>query len=219
MQEKLKTKLVLFDLDGTLIDTAPDFLLSLNNILIKYGKKTLRLSDIRSIVSDGSAKLVEFGFNVSSDDKQAAVYRSELLIEYKKNLMKSSKLFTGVKELINYLVKENIIFGIVTNKPYEYAYPLVNNFKMLKKSKILICPEHLSKTKPDPEGILLACSKLNITPKNCVYIGDHPKDIQAGINAGTQTIGCLYGYSITKESNSFNIPLVKNADSIIELIK
>ena len=65
----------------------------------------------------------------------------------------------------------------------------------------------------------MACSKLNITPKNCVYIGDHPKDIQAGINAGTRTIGCLYGYSITKESNSFNIPLVKNADNIIELIK
>ena len=115
MQEKLKTKLVLFDLDGTLIDTAPDFLLSLNNILIKHGKKTLRLSDIRSIVSDGSAKLVEFGFNVSSDDKQAAVYRSELLIEYKKNLMKSSKLFTGVKELINYLVKQKNDFGFPIN--------------------------------------------------------------------------------------------------------
>jgi len=218
MQESHKTELVLFDLDGTLIDTAPDFVLSLNKILESNGRKKLNKNIIRSHVSDGSAKLVEIGFKINENDAEFQKFRNELLNEYEKNLTNESEIFDGVDDVISYLNTNNIIFGIVTNKPYKYAKPIVNNFEILNASKVLICPDHLSHIKPDPEGILLACSKLNINPKNCVYIGDHKKDLEAGINAGAKTIGCMYGYSLSKNENYDGSMLVEKAIEIINLI-
>ena len=218
MQKNHKIELVLFDLDGTLIDTAPDFILSLNNVLKKHNKEQLDGNYIRSHVSDGSAKLTEIGFKLSIDDPKFLNHRNELLDEYKKNLTNKSNLFEGVFELIESLNSKNIPFGIVTNKPLKYAKPVVEHFKILNNSKVLICPDHLSAVKPNPEGILLACSKLNINPINCIYIGDHPKDIEAGKNAGTKTIGCEYGYSLLKKSDYDETPIVKNAIEIIPLI-
>ena len=218
MQESHKTELVLFDLDGTLIDTAPDFVLSLNKILESNGRKKLNKNIIRSHVSDGSAKLVEIGFKINENDAEFQKFRNELLNEYEKNLTNESEIFDGVDDVISYLNTNNIIFGIVTNKPYKYAKPIVNNFGILNASKVLICPDSLSHIKPDPEGILLACSKLNINPKNCVYIGDHKKDLEAGINAGTKTIGCMYGYSLSKNENYDGSMLVEKAIEIIDLI-
>ena len=218
MQESHKTELVLFDLDGTLIDTAPDFVLSLNKILESNGRKKLNKNIIRSHVSDGSAKLVEIGFKINENDAEFQKFRNELLNEYEKNLTNESEIFDGVDDVISYLNTNNILFGIVTNKPYKYAKPIVNNFEILNASKVLICPDSLSHIKPDPEGILLACSKLNINPKNCVYIGDHKKDLEAGINAGAKTIGCMYGYSLSKNENYDGSMLVEKAIEIIDLI-
>ena len=218
MQQNHSIELVLFDLDGTLVDTAPDFILSLNNILISNGKEAINDNLIRSYVSDGSAKLIELGFEITNDHPNFTKYRNELLTEYKKNLVNESKLFDGINEVILHLNNINIPFGIVTNKPYKYAEPVVKNFEILNHSKILVCPDHIQNAKPDPEGILLACSKLNIKSENCVYIGDHQKDIQAGINAGSKTIGCLYGYSLDSKDDYGETILIKEPKEIIKLI-
>ena len=219
MPKSLNTKLVLFDLDGTLVDTAPDFVISLNNILKKYGRDVLDFDRIRSFVSEGSAKFTEIGFGITQDDPNFQMYRNEFLQEYKNNLINESSIFNGIDSVINYLEDSNIAYGIVTNKPFDYALPLVNYFKELSGSKVLICPDHLKESKPSPEGILLACKKIGVIPSNTVYIGDHPNDLIAGKRAGTKTIGCLYGYSLSKNENYKDSGIVKEASQIIDALK
>ena len=218
MQENHKTKLVLFDLDGTLVDTSPDFILSLNNVLVRNNRKPIKESLIRRYVSDGSAKLTEIGFNLPRKHFLFDGYRQELLDEYKNNLTTSSKIFDGIKELLDFLKSNEISFGIVTNKPLEYARPVIENFIELNNCKVLVCPDHVNNIKPDPEGILQACSKLSIDPSKTIYIGDHPKDLEAGISAGTKTIGCRYGYSLADCKFFDGADLVDSAQEIISLI-
>ena len=204
MLENHKTKLVLFDLDGTLIDTAPDFLMSLNNVLSKYGKKNVTAKEIRNHISEGSSKLIKFCFKIDYDHKNFEQYKSDFLTEYKNNLNKKSRLFDGITNLLDYLDEHSIMYGIVTNKFFKYTEPLVNSFPELKNIKIIICPDHVKNSKPDPEGILLACKKLNVRPEETIYLGDHPNDLKAGLSAGTKIIGCLYGYSLQKNSNELS---------------
>ena len=212
-------KLFLFDLDGTLIDTAPDFLTSLNNVLAENNRDLVHLDDIRQFISDGSGKLVEVGFGIDNDHEQFQQLKSALLREYKKNLTSLSKLFDGVKELIDYLNDKNIVYGIVTNKPLEYAKPIIEFFDELRDCKILICPDHLRKAKPDPEGINLACDKLDINPNFACYVGDHDVDIAAGLAANVPVFACEYGYgSFEKESQSNEIRIMHPSE-IIQFIE
>jgi 2-phosphoglycolate phosphatase len=219
MQKSLSSKLVLFDLDGTIIDTAPDFVLSLNNILKRNGRTTLEFDHIRSFVSEGSVKFTEIGFEITRDHPDFNKYRNEFLLEYKNNLTNKSKLFTGISSLLNKLDEISIPYGIVTNKPFDYAEPLIKYFDELKNCRTLICPDHLQNSKPSPEGILLACKKIGVDPKESVYIGDHPNDLIAGKSAGTKTIGCLYGYSLNKDGIYPESILVNKADEIINALK
>ena len=218
MQKSLSSKLVLFDLDGTVIDTAPDFVLSLNNILKRHGRATLEFDHIRSFVSEGSVKFTKIGFEITRDHPDFNKYRNEFLVEYKNNLTNTSKLFAGVSSLLNQLDEIGIPYGIVTNKPFNYAEPLINYFNELKNCRTLICPDHLKNSKPSPEGILLACKKIGVNPLDSVYIGDHPNDLIAGKNAGTKTIGCLYGYSLDKNETYSGSILVNKADEIINAL-
>jgi len=212
-------KLFLFDLDGTLIDTAPDFLTSLNNILAQNNRDLVHLDDIRQFISDGSGKLVEVGFGIDNNHEQFQQLKSSLLREYKKNLTSLSKLFDGVKDLIDYLNDKNIVYGIVTNKPLEYAKPIIEFFDELRDCKILICPDHLRKAKPDPEGINLACDKLDINPNFACYAGDHNVDIAAGLAANVPVFACEYGYGSFKEGSQLNKIRVKHPREIIQLIE
>ena len=128
MLESYKTKLVLFDLDGTLIDTAPDFLISLNNVLAKHGKEKIGLAQIRPHISEGSSKMIKFFFQIDYDHKNFEMYKNEFLLEYKLNLIKNSKLFDGMDDVIEFLDNNSIMYGIVTNKFHEYAEPIVESF-------------------------------------------------------------------------------------------
>ena len=220
MPENLNTKLVLFDLDGTLIDTAPDFLSSLNTVLTRYKKKNVSASEIRTYISEGSSKLIKYAFNIDETDKDFKRYKNEFLLEYKSNLTAQSDLFDGIEKLIRYLSQNEIMYGIVTNKFFEYADPIVRSFPQLNDLKILICPDHVAISKPDPEGILLACNKLNVRTDETVYLGDHENDLRAGISAGAKVIGCLYGYSLSIDSvDKYDCDFVNNANEIISHIK
>ena len=152
MQEKSNIKLVLFDLDGTLIDTAPDFITSLNNVLSKYNKKKLSPSEIKTHISEGSSKLIKYAFKIKEDHEEFEKFKNEFLQEYKKSHDRL-KSFDGIEEVLAYLDKNNIFFGIVTNKYHEYTDPIIKSFPQLRNLKIVVCPDDVSVSKPDPEGI------------------------------------------------------------------
>ena len=187
---------LLFDLDGTLLDSAPDFVYCLNSLLEKYQKPSIDADLIRSYVSDGSAKLVKLGFKIGEDHPEFEKLKNEFLDSYKNNLGKFSNLFIGASELIEKIKFNNLKWGIVTNKPYEYASKIIEETPDLLSCMTLVCPDHLKKAKPSPEGILLACNKLNLDPKEVIYFGDHQKDLMASRAAGTLTAACTYGYAL-----------------------
>ena len=216
MPKNHKTKLVLFDLDGTLIDTAPDFLYALNKVLIDNGEDVITEEELRFHISEGTSKMIKTFFKIEEDDVNFEKYKNQFLSEYKSNLTKKSKLFDGIKSLIQYLDSNSIMYGVVTNKYFEYAKPIIESFPELSNVKIIICPDHVSISKPDPEGILQACNKLNVTPDDTIYLGDHLNDLMAGEAAGTKVIGCLYGYSLDQNIvNSKGCNYVKNVSEII----
>ena len=219
MLKNHKTKLVLFDLDGTLIDTAPDFLYALNKILNNNGRDNITEEEIRFHISEGTSKMISTFFKIEQDDVNFKKYKNQFLSEYKLNLSKNSRLFDGMKSLIQYLDNNSIMYGVVTNKYFEYAEPIIKSFKELRNLKVIICPDHVSISKPDPEGILLACKKLDVAPDNTIYLGDHLNDLMAGQAAGTKVLGCLYGYSLDEKvlkSHSYNY--VNNVSEIISHI-
>ena len=107
----------------------------------------------------------------------------------------------------------------MTNKPLRFAEPILQNEPAFKNCRTLVCPDHLNKIKPDPEGILKGCEDLSISPSDCIYIGDHMKDLEAGINAGTRVIACYFGYSLKVGDHDKNIQGANHPIDLIELIK
>ena len=121
--------------------------------------------------------------------------------------------------LIDYLNDKNIVYGIVTNKPLEYAKPIIEFFDELRDCKILICPDHLRKTKPDPEGINLACDKLDINQNFACYVGDHDVDIAAGLAANVPVFACEYGYGSFEKGSQSNEIRIMHPSEIIQFIE
>ena len=143
------SKLLLFDLDGTLVNTAPDFLISINILLKKNNRDPIGLDKIWNFVSDGSLKIIKIAFNDLSNEEMLLKLRDDFLEIYYENLTNQSHLFDEVEDLIKYINAKNIQYGIITNKPARFAKPLVEYFNIFESSKLLICPEDLSASKPN----------------------------------------------------------------------
>ena len=210
---------ILFDLDGTLLDSAPDFIVSLNNLLQKYNQPKLEPKIIRSHVSDGSWKLVSLGFGIDESHDDCAQLREELLIEYEKNSLVYGSAFAGISDALDSLLELEIPYGVVTNKPLRFADPILKNEPTFKNCRTLVCPDHINKIKPDPEGILKGCKDLGISPSDCIYVGDHMKDLEAGMNAGTKVIACYFGYSLKFGDHSKDVLGANHPIDLIELMK
>ena len=192
-------KAVLFDLDGTLVDTAPDFVIAANALRARHHLEPLPAHEIRPVVSNGSAAVTETALSLSRQDSDFEPNREILLLEYLKVLGQKSQLFSHLDDMLKQLESADIPWGIVTNKPVLYAEPLLKALELDHRCSALICPDHVKRSKPDPEGILLAIKMLDRgrgapSPSECLYVGDHIRDIQAGAAAGCDTIGVGFGY-------------------------
>jgi len=210
---------VLFDLDGTLLDSSPDFIYSLNALLTKYDRKHLDPQIIRRHVSDGTWKLISLGFEIEQNTAECLRLRDELLEVYEQNSLKFGGLFAGIDKMLIQLAENNIPYGIVTNKPLRFAEPIVKKIDAFAGCRTLICPDHLQASKPDPQGILMGCEHLGIKPSDCIYVGDHLKDIQAGLNAGTDVIACYFGYALRPSDHSPSISGAHQPDELFQLIQ
>ena len=143
---------VLFDLDGTLVDTAPDFVRVLNDLRLKYGRTALDYDVIRVAVSAGARAMIQVGFpEYSLDSEEFAALRQEFLDNYSLSLAQESRLFTGMESLLQALESRDIPWGIVTNKPRIYSEPLLAGLQLTERCQVLVCPDDVSQTKPHPE--------------------------------------------------------------------
>ncbi len=185
---------VLFDLDGTLLDTAPDFTTALNKLLVSRSRAALPDARIRALVSDGAAALLASAFECDTDSPGFAELRVEFLELYHQHLAQQTRPYPGLPEVLGRLATAGIPWGIVTNKPALYTSAILRNLALAPPPAVVICPEHVVNAKPHPAPIMSACGELGVAPTATIYIGDHRRDIEAGNSAGATTIAAAYGY-------------------------
>ncbi len=188
-------KLVLFDLDGTFADTAPDLAHALNQTLEKHGRPAMTLNQIRPGVSHGSFALIRIGFGIEPEDSRFEPLRQELLGYYTKDICLHTKLFPGMEDLINRLDENHTPWGIVTNKPEWLTNPLMELLGMTERATCIVSGDTTANSKPHPEPILHACKLAgDHDPANCIFVGDAKRDIEAGNSAGATTLVAMFGY-------------------------
>ena len=197
MASPLQTSIecVLFDLDGTLIDTAPDFVAVVKQLLAEHGKPPLSRDSIYHTVSDGARALVKLAFGIDEDHAEFVELTQRLLHLYYQQLqVTDAALYPGLDGLLAKLERQQIPWGIVTNKPEKYTSLLLDKLNLRSRCGTLVCPDHVSQRKPHPEPILLACRQLGVGTERTGYIGDHRRDIEAAKNADVIAIAAAYGY-------------------------
>ncbi|MDO6562774.1 HAD-IA family hydrolase [Amphritea sp. 1_MG-2023] len=185
---------VLFDLDGTLIDTAPDFHAVINRLLAEQQRSPVSYTFLRRYVSHGARAMIAAAFQLTEQDSTFDSLHQRMLELYLQHLDIDTKPFTGIPNLLHWLGEQQIPWGIVTNKPECYTTPVMRGLNLQPAPGSIICPDHVKQKKPHPEALFLACQQLDCNPARSVYIGDHRRDIEAGLSAGMQTIGVSYGY-------------------------
>src|SRR3989344_9218217 len=203
--------MIFFDLDGTLVDTAPDLSLALNMQRERHGLPAMPLTKIRPFASHGSKGLLSAGFGLTPEHPDFAAMRSEYLELYDEVFTRSPVLFEGIAELLNVIERKGLRWGVVTNKPRRFSEPLLKAIKLDQRSACLVCGDDVPRAKPHPDTLLLAAKKTGTRPEDCMYIGDAERDVQAGVAAGMRTVVVLYGYI-----NAIDKPQEWGADFLIQ---
>jgi N-acetyl-D-muramate 6-phosphate phosphatase len=184
---------ILFDLDGTLVDTAPDMVAILTQLQKDHGCEPLPYELARSHVSNGAMGLVRLAFGQADDAERERLYR-EYLERYEQAVCVGSTLFPGLAELLDTLDADGRPWGVVTNKPQRMTEPLLAHLGLAGRSAATISGDSLPQRKPHPAPLLLACRMIDVAPARAVFVGDAARDIEAGRAAGTATIAAAFGY-------------------------
>lgn len=185
---------VLFDLDGTLADTAPDLAFALNQVLVEQGREPLPFETIRPHVSHGGPALTQLGFGISAEHPDFEPRRQRLLEIYRDNIARETTLFPGMAALLESIEKNGMNWGVVTNKPGWLTEPLIEALGLTERSACIVSGDTCTNRKPHPEPILHGCQLAGSESHQCVYIGDAERDIESGNRAGMTTIVALFGY-------------------------
>lgn len=184
---------VLFDLDGTLLDTAPDMYAALQALAREEGADIPPFETVRGYVSHGTNTLIRIGFPDRIETEFERL-RDRFLDIYAENLYLDTALFPGMTAVLAYLETHGFPWGIVTNKPAYLTDPLVQSLGLEQRAACIISGDTTDQRKPHPKPLLLACEQADTPPAHCLYVGDASRDIEAGLAAGMQTLIALYGY-------------------------
>ncbi|HEX7047194.1 MAG TPA: phosphoglycolate phosphatase [Gammaproteobacteria bacterium] len=202
---------VLFDLDGTLVDTAPDMGAAVNALRVERGLEPLEAERIRPWVSHGSPGLLKIAFGVEKDAADYNELRDRFLALYEARLSRETKLFDGMQQVLDTLYVKGIPWGIVTNKPAWLTDALLADLAIVPPPQCAVSGDTTAHHKPHPASILHACETLNVMPEHALYVGDAERDIQAAHAAGMPVLAAAYGYLHDHED-----PAEWNADGIIQ---
>jgi len=200
MTLKNSIQCLLFDLDGTLLDTSFDFAYALNLTCKHYQHPAINHQDLLSVISGGASAMVSYAFPEASHEDLIKI-KETFLDFYTKNIARHTQVYPGLNEGLERLAEQNIPWGVVTNKPKKFTHELLSHIKFPSQPNTIICGDTLDYNKPHPAPMLLAAQECNTAPKNCLYLGDHPRDIEAGNHADMVSGIVLYGYI-----NSPNFP-------------
>lgn len=210
---------LLFDLDGTLLDTSGDMGQALNRLLQEEGLPGLPAEQIRPQVSNGANALVKLGFGELPGEAHEHL-RARFLDLYLADIARHTHPFPGIEDLLGRCQQQGIAWGVATNKPWRYTEPLMGHFSFAQSAAVTLCPEH-AKPKPDPAMLLLACQQIGCAPAEVIYIGDHQRDIECGKRAGMATIAVGYGFTQSPLEHTYwdATFAVQQADEIWPLVQ
>lgn len=187
-------KTVLFDLDGTLVDTAPDMSAALDKLCREEDQQLLPYDHVREYVSDGSVALVKLAFGDDLEPERLDYLKNRYLEIYQQNLCIHSTLFKHMAELLSQLEEKSIKWGVVTNKPGWLTEPLLEQLALHHRASCIVSGDTTENRKPHPEPMLHACEISGSKASECMYVGDAQRDIEAGTNAEMKTLVATYGY-------------------------
>ena len=190
----MRLRAVLFDMDGTLLDTAPDFIAVCQAMRLERGLPALHDKLIRDQISGGARAMVAATFAMQPGSDGFEALREEFLERYQLHCAVASHLFDGMSQLLTDIEHARLLWGVATNKPARFAEPIMQQLGLAQRSAVLVCPDHVSRSKPDPEMLLLACEKIGVQPGEVLFVGDDERDIEAGRAAGCKTAAVTYGY-------------------------
>ena len=194
MTERSPIRFILFDLDGTLFDSAPDLVGAANRLRTRRGMQALPFEEVRTHAGRGARGLIEVTLGLSSEDEGYADIQKEFLDDYQAHCCDDSHLFDEVETMFDELRSRNIPWGIVTNKHARFTTPIAEKTGMAQKAKVIVCGDATGKLKPAPDNLLLALQKTGYKANETLYVGDDIRDAQAARNAGMRFAAAAYGY-------------------------
>lgn len=190
----MSIKAVLFDLDGTLLDSSLDFIAILQQMRAEQGLPAMEAQRIRQQISAGASAMVELALEIRRDQPGFDSLKEDFLQRYHAAPCAHGRLFDGLPQLLCGLEQRGIAWGVATNKPERFARPIMQALQLEQRAAALVCPEHVSQPKPAPDMLLLACEQLEILPRQAIYLGDDQRDILAAGAAGMPSLAVGYGY-------------------------
>lgn len=211
MYPDFKLACVLFDLDGTLVDTAPDLIACLNRALALHGYPAVNADAIRPLISYGGAAMVKASLADTLADEIRADVLKTMLDHYESNIAEHSVFFSGIEDTLYAIEAQGLKWGVVTNKRKRFTDPLMRALNLNHRAACIISGDSTARPKPHPEPMLAACQLAGVKPQECVYIGDAVHDINAGKNVQMKTLAALYGYLKPDDT-----PETWGADALIE---
>ncbi|WP_428354512.1 HAD family hydrolase [Methyloprofundus sp.] len=194
MNNQFGLSCVLFDLDGTLLNTAPDLTTALNKALVRHNFAEVAVNEITPYISYGAAAMIETALEHEVSDTIKADILEYLLDYYEQHIAEFTQLYDGMPELLATLENANIPWGVITNKRERMTHPLMHALDLSKRSACIICGDTTAYSKPHPEPMLTACRQIQVAPEECLYIGDAKHDITAGKAANMKTLAATWGY-------------------------
>lgn len=185
---------ILFDLDGTLIDSAPDLGAAADLMRVQRGLPSLPLGNYRHMAGSGARGMLSIALDVTPENEQFAQLKEEFLCNYERCMTERTYAFDGVQTLIEALQRRGTRWGVVTNKASRFTDPLTRAMPLFSSAAVVISGDTTAHAKPHPEPLFEAARRIGVAPARCLYIGDDERDIVAGLAAGMRTVAATYGY-------------------------
>ncbi|QMV74468.1 phosphoglycolate phosphatase [Comamonas piscis] len=198
MQRSIRA--ILFDLDGTLIDSAPDLGAAADQMRVARGMPSLPMADYRPFAGSGARGMLRVAFGMQPEDAEFPAMREEFFQNYERRMTQDTTVFDGVADMLRCIVAQQLQWGVVTNKSKRFTEPLSRQMALFSSAGAVVSGDTTPHAKPHPEPLFEAARRIGVEPQHCVYVGDDERDIIAGKAAGMHTVAAVYGYLGEKQS-------------------